>query len=144
MYKSRDDFPPSLAGIEPAVSVEQGNAIARCADKVQGVESPWNTCIGVFKKSHEPRNGKWIAKEAEQGTEVDDAEEALRRLCPEMSRESLRWIVGSDDGDSLKETMCSDDVGTLKLWSAAKKSLKSHSEKRTNESARSRRVRLLE
>ena len=144
MYTSRDDFPQSLAGFEPSLSVEQANGIARCADKVQGVESPWNTCIAAFKKSHEPRNGSWIAKEAEQGTEVDDAEEALRRLSPGMSRESLAYVLGNDEGvsEALRE-----DESTLRLWGKVVQSLGAGtSEQKTKESAKSngRRVRLLE
>ena len=150
MYTSRDDFPQSLASFEPSPSVEQANAIARCADRVHSVLGGWGACVAAFKESHEPRNGSWIAKEAEQGTEVDDAEEALRRLSPGMSRESLKRVLGDDGPDCLKETpeWMREDEQVLRLWGKVVQDLRGAgtSEQKTKESAKSngRRVRLLE
>jgi len=150
MYKNTNDFPPVLAAFEPSLSVEQANAIARCADQVHSVESPWASCIGVFKKSHEVRNGEWIPVEAEREEEHDEATEALARLSPGMSRESLAYVLGDDGPDCLKETpdWMREDEQTLKLWGELVQDLRGagRSEKRTNESAKSkgRKVRLLE
>jgi len=63
-YDSVKSFPSALAGFDPPLSLEQGNAIARCADTAEG-ESPWSICISSFKKSRIVRDGKWVKKEQE-------------------------------------------------------------------------------
>ena len=152
MYTSRDDFPQSLAGFEPSLSVEQANGIARCADKIRGVESGWGSCVTAFRKTHEPRNGAWIPLERESEPEPaeDSVLAAAERLCPGMSRESLKRVLGDDGPDCLKETpdWMREDEQVLRLWGKVVQDLRGAgpSEQKTKESAKSngRRVRLLE
>ena len=69
-YKSKEDFPPSLKGFDPPLSVEQAEGIARCADNIEGVESPWGVCISSFKKAYKKEGSRWVKKSAE-GKESD-------------------------------------------------------------------------
>jgi len=69
-YKSKEDFPPSLKGFDPPLSVEQAEGIARCADNIEGVESPWGVCISSFKKAYKKEGSQWVKKSAE-GKESD-------------------------------------------------------------------------
>jgi hypothetical protein len=80
-YKNRSEMNPALKGIEPPITVSQGNSIARQADAIgeDGEKNGWAIAIANFKKTHRVVDGKWVKKEkyAEendyipQGTELE-------------------------------------------------------------------------
>jgi len=82
-YKSIDEVPASLKGIEPPVTLEQANVIAGWADKIEDVESPWAVAIAQFKKVYEVEDGEWVKKVAETAVpdEEDEVEEARYGAC---------------------------------------------------------------
>jgi hypothetical protein len=64
-YKKVEDMNPALKGIDPPISLAQGNAIAKQADAIGAdkEKNGWAIAIASFKKSHEVEDGKWVKKE---------------------------------------------------------------------------------
>jgi hypothetical protein len=61
-YKSKEDINPSLKGIDPPISVKDGNEIAKQADAIGG-EYGWPTAIKSWKNRHKVVDGRWVKKE---------------------------------------------------------------------------------
>jgi hypothetical protein len=64
-YSKWSEVNDSIKGIDPQVTLGQANSIARCADTVEDVDSPWAVCIANFKRSHRVEGEKWVKKDAE-------------------------------------------------------------------------------
>jgi hypothetical protein len=66
-YTSLKDANPALKGIDPPISLEQANAIARQADAIGSdkEKNGWAIAISNFKKTHTIKDGKWVKKENE-------------------------------------------------------------------------------
>lgn len=64
-YKTKKEFPPTLAGFDPALTVSQANDIADMADAIGTDETKngWAIAISTFKKTHKSSDGKWVKKE---------------------------------------------------------------------------------
>ena len=66
-WKSMGEVPPNLRKLKGArLTLEQANAIARCAEELQkepGSREPWAICISAFLKSHKIQKGRWVRKE---------------------------------------------------------------------------------
>ncbi len=60
-YPQWGDMNPTLKGIKPKITVEQGNLIASWADAIGG-NYAWPTAISKFKKSYTVRRGKWVKR----------------------------------------------------------------------------------
>lgn len=62
-YKTIDEIPASLQGIEPPISLGQANIIAAWTDAMEraedGPESPWGAAIAQFKRLYESDGEKW-------------------------------------------------------------------------------------
>lgn len=63
-YKSRSEMNPALRGIEPPITVAQGNKIAKQADAVGAEKGGWGIAIKHFKDTHKVENGRWVRKES--------------------------------------------------------------------------------
>jgi hypothetical protein len=75
-YKSLKDANPAIRGINPPVSLEQANQIAKQADAV-GTDDKvngWAVAISSFKKTHKVEDDKWVKKEFSE-KEVENMEE---------------------------------------------------------------------
>ena len=73
-YAKREDMNPSLKGIDPPISLSQGNAIAKAADAIGTDEKKngWAIAISQFKKSHTVKDGKWVEKKKEEMADYCD------------------------------------------------------------------------
>jgi hypothetical protein len=79
-YEKLKDINPALAGIEPPITLEQANAIARQADSIGADKGGWGIAIDHFKKSHKVEDGHWVKKEnmsMEDEKEVKEEEMAV-------------------------------------------------------------------
>ncbi len=78
-YKSKEDMNPALKGIDPPISVSQGNEIAKQADAIGG-EYGWPTAIKSWKSRNHVEDGKWVKnklKEEEQFVEDLEKKELM-------------------------------------------------------------------
>ena len=69
-YKSITDANAALRGIDPPITVEQANQIAKQAESI-GVDEKkngWAIAISSFKKSHKVEDGKWVKKDKEKSS----------------------------------------------------------------------------
>lgn len=62
-YTSREGMNPALKGINPPITVAQGNEIAKQADAIGADKGGWGIAIKHFKDSHKVVDGKWVKKE---------------------------------------------------------------------------------
>jgi hypothetical protein len=76
-YSKLEDANPAILGIDPKVTLEQANSIARAAESIGSDENKngWAIAISQFKKSHKVVDGRWVKKEqAEMSDEGGDPE----------------------------------------------------------------------
>jgi hypothetical protein len=74
-YKTMEEVPASLKGIDPPISLEQANLIASWADKIEaagGADEPWGVAIAQFKKAFKVQDGKWVRKKELEAYEDGD------------------------------------------------------------------------
>jgi hypothetical protein len=64
-YTSLKDANPALKGIDPPITLEQANAIAKQADAIGSdkEKNGWAIAISSFKKTHIIKDGKWVKKD---------------------------------------------------------------------------------
>jgi hypothetical protein len=83
-YKKLEDANPAILGIEPAVDLEQANAIAAMADAMTASdnppENPWAAAIAQFKKGYQAKDGKWVKSEEMDSADMDDEPEPEPQL----------------------------------------------------------------
>jgi hypothetical protein len=79
-YKSVGDMNPSLRGIDPPITVSQGNEITKQADAIgsDDKKNGWAIAISNFKKSHEVKDGKWVKKEKKEVMSMQDEKEEVK------------------------------------------------------------------
>jgi len=62
-YKNLEEINPSLKGINPPISLEGANEIARQADAIGADKGGWGIAIKSWKDRHVVKNGHWVKKE---------------------------------------------------------------------------------
>jgi hypothetical protein len=91
-YNKRSDMNPSLKGIDPQITSEQGSQIAKIAEKIGVSEEKngWAIAISQFKKSHHIEGGKWIKNMTEKEESfVKENEELEEKKEEQMAEEKL-------------------------------------------------------
>jgi hypothetical protein len=69
-YTSTKDMNPALKGIDPPISLEQANEIARQADAVGADKGGWGIAISSFKKRHKVKDGHWVKMSEEEDKKI--------------------------------------------------------------------------
>jgi len=86
-YKEVKDMNPALKGINPPISVEQGNLIAKQADAIGADKNGWPIAISAFKKSYEVKDGKWVKKSEKEEMSVDEIEEKKEEMAVDTAKD---------------------------------------------------------
>ena len=84
-YKTREDMNPSLKGIDPPITAEQGSEIAKQADAIGADKNGWPEAISSWKNRHKVVDGKWVKKEKTNMTE----EEKIKMAAEEAEKEKM-------------------------------------------------------
>lgn len=108
-YNNRDDMNPALKGIDPPITVAQGNEIAKQADAVgtDDKKNGWAIAISSFKKNHIVKDGHWVKKEQMEEFSKDDlgTGSALKVNKSKDSLSTKSW--GSVDKTALRNKILS-------------------------------------
>ena len=76
-YKTLEEAPAALRGIDPPITLAQANTIAEWADAIEKGDNPpkapWAVAIAQFRKTHEVKDGAWVRKGDNQRA-MDEAE----------------------------------------------------------------------
>ena len=114
-YKTVADMNPALKGIDPPVSVEQGNKIAKQADAIGSDKGGWGVSISHFKRTHFAKNGKWTkiekgediktetTKEEEMSVEKDKEFEEKEEMTAETPAEKKAENTNEEEKESPEE-----------------------------------------
>ena len=80
-YQNRDDMNPALRGINPPISIEQGEEIAKQAESIGNDEDKngWSIAISNFKKTHTVGDNKWVKKETIHNAEDEKEKEDIKK-----------------------------------------------------------------
>ena len=83
-YKNREDMNPSLQGIDPPITPEQGEEIANQAESIgsDDEKNGWAIAISSFKDRHHVEDGHWVKNKEKENMAVeknDDPEEDKKK-----------------------------------------------------------------
>lgn len=78
-YEKREDMNPALKGIDPPISKDQGEEIAKQADSIGSDDkrNGWAIAISSFKKTHTVKDGRWVKKEKLDMNDENNMEEEM-------------------------------------------------------------------
>lgn len=107
-YKSEGDMNPALRGINPPISVEQGNAIARQADAIGADKGGWGIAISHFKKTHKVVDGRWVEinpqkEKTKEELSVDEKEEMKKEEMAETPAEEAKESPEEEKAETPEE-----------------------------------------
>ena len=117
-YKNKSEMNPALKGINPPISVSQGNEIAKQAEGIgsDDKKNGWAIAISNFKKTHRVEDGKWVRKEKSKNMEEekkdfekDPEEENKEKMAEKPEEESKKEEMAEEKENEKSEDEESED-----------------------------------
>lgn len=119
-YTSAEDMNPALKGIDPPVTLAQGNAIAKQADAIGADKGGWGMAIKHFHDSHIVKDGHWVEKDNNGGKEKmsmkdeKDKEDKIEEMAAPTPAEKKAEEDKIEAEEEKKEDAKEEKLETLK------------------------------